>query len=364
MPCCWPATETAATPTRPPASARACFSACHQSAGSTSVPGGCAARPSRTSAPPSASRTTTLHDWVDESIPATSVFIARAASARSPAGRAVRTRNRAPRRRRRRSPRRPCGRPAARRRSRRRQRRRAEFRHPARGLGLDHLRVGTERGRALLQQQVHAHVRRRRGPHARLVLRPRRLVVEVTRPVVGRPTTGPAELEQVDEREGVVQVAVTEDQVLIELDATLTVQIDMEQLAVPQGLGDAVGEVQAGHLLVADLRVHTDHLVVLQALDEGQRVPDGRQQDVAARLVRLRLQREPDAVVLVLHVASQQVDRLAVAVERGPHVLALSYSRPRARPTSRTSARPVPRPGRCCASPYAGRSGAPPDRCS
>ena len=47
-------------------------SADHHAAGSTSVPSGCGARPSRTSAPVSASRTTTLHDWVERSTPATS----------------------------------------------------------------------------------------------------------------------------------------------------------------------------------------------------------------------------------------------------------------------------------------------------
>src|SRR3569833_1717893 len=46
--------------------------ASHQAAGSTSVPSGCGARPVRTSSPVSASHTTTLVDWVDESTPATS----------------------------------------------------------------------------------------------------------------------------------------------------------------------------------------------------------------------------------------------------------------------------------------------------
>ena len=71
MPCCWPATDNASTPVSPPAWATASSSAFHQWCGSTSVPPGWAARPDRTSAPVSASRITTLQDWVDESIPAT-----------------------------------------------------------------------------------------------------------------------------------------------------------------------------------------------------------------------------------------------------------------------------------------------------
>jgi hypothetical protein len=89
-------------------------------------------------------------------------------------------------------------------------------------------------------------------------------------------------LEQVDQEKRVEQVAVAEHQALVELDAALPVEVDVEELAVPQRLRDAGGEVQPGHLLVADLRVEADHLVVLQPGDEGQGVADGRQQDVAA----------------------------------------------------------------------------------
>jgi hypothetical protein len=40
----------------------------------------------------------------------------------------------------------------------------------------------------------------------------------------------------------------------------LAVEVDVEQLAVPQRLGDAVDEVEPGHLLVPDLGVEPDHL--------------------------------------------------------------------------------------------------------
>jgi hypothetical protein len=82
-----------------------------------------------------------------------------------------------------------------------------------------------------------------------------------------------------------------------------------------------VGEVEPGHLLVADLRVQAHHLRALQGADEPQRVADRRQQDVAARLVGLGLDREPDAVALLGHVLAEQVQALLVAVQRGPHVL-------------------------------------------
>ena len=113
----------------------------------------------------------------------------------------------------------------------------------------------------------------------------------------------------------------TEDQVLVELDAALPVQVDVEQLAGVQGLSDAVGEVEPGHLLVADLGVDAEQVGLVEGVDEGDGVPDGRQQDVAARLVRLRLDGEPQVVALVGDVLGQQVDALAVAGQRGLHVL-------------------------------------------
>jgi hypothetical protein len=53
-------------------------------------------------------------------------------------------------------------------------------------------------------------------------------------------------LKKVDQEEGAEQVAVAEDEVLVELDAALAVQVDVEQLAGPQRLGDADGDVEAG----------------------------------------------------------------------------------------------------------------------
>ena len=112
-----------------------------------------------------------------------------------------------------------------------------------------------------------------------------------------------------------------EDEVLVELRAVLAVEVDVEQLPVPQRLGDGVDEVEVRHLLVADLGVEPDHVGVLERRDERQGVADGRQEDVAAGLVGLGLEREADAVAPVLHVAGEEVDRLAVAVERRPDVL-------------------------------------------
>ena len=41
-----------------------------------------------------------------------------------------------------------------------------------------------------------------------------------------------------------------------------------------------------------------DHVGVVERIDEREHVPDGRQEDVAARLVRLGLERESEVVSL------------------------------------------------------------------
>ena len=102
------------------------------------------------------------------------------------------------------------------------------------------------------QDQVVAHAGARGLPDSGDVLGPRRLVVEVLRSGV------PAALQGVHDPEGAAQVAGAEAQVLVEAGTVLAVQVDVEQFAVPQRLGDALGEVESGHLLVPDLGVDAD----------------------------------------------------------------------------------------------------------
>src|SRR3954454_16834514 len=114
---------------------------------------------------------------------------------------------------------------------------------------LLHLGIGAERPRLLPQAQVELHVGPRRLPHAVDVLGAQPLVVEVPRTVVDRAAPGSSVLQQVDGGEGLEQVAVAEDQVLVVAGTLLPVEVDVEQLARPERLGDPVGVVQGGHLL-------------------------------------------------------------------------------------------------------------------
>ena len=69
-----------------------------------------------------------------------------------------------------------------------------------------------------------------------------------------------------------------------------------------------------------ELGVHTDHLGILELADERERVAHGREQEIPARLVRLRLDREFHRVPLFGDVRATRVDRLRVTIERGGNV--------------------------------------------
>ena len=73
-----------------------------------------------------------------------------------------------------------------------------------------------------------------------------------------------AVLKQIDEEERVQQIAMAEHEILVVLDAALAIEVDVEKLAVPKRLSDAVHKVQPRHLLMADLRVHPDHVAMLK----------------------------------------------------------------------------------------------------
>src|ERR1017187_3234380 len=60
---------------------------------------------------------------------------------------------------------------------------------------------------------------------------------------------------------------------------------------------------------------------MLQLIDEGQRVPDGGEKDVPARLVWIGHNGEAELVALVDGMPGEEVERLLVAVEGGADIL-------------------------------------------
>src|SRR5207302_4877309 len=164
---------------------------------------------------------------------------------------------------------------------------------------------------SLFQDQIRAHTPRGEGPHPIFILGAVGMTVEMPHP-------GPARiLEQLDEEKRRLGIVAAEPQILVEPPRLLPIEIDVEELAGFQRLGHGVGEVEARHALVCHLRIHAHHLGMLQRIDESEHVSGGREEHVAARLVRLRLEREPEVVALRPHVLAQEIDGVAVPAERG-----------------------------------------------
>ena len=131
----------------------------------------------------------------------------------------------------------------------------------------------------------------------------------------------PGVLEDLDDVEGVTDPLGAETEVLVELADPLGVEVDVEELLLPEGLGDGVGEGQAAHRLVGELGVDSDHVGLLERPDEGEGVTDGRKEDVAPRLVRLGLEGDAQAQAAVGDVLAAEVDRFLVAVQCQADVL-------------------------------------------
>src|SRR5262249_28786772 len=135
-------------------------------------------------------------------------------------------------------------------------------------------------------------------------------------------------LEELDDEEALLQAVGAEAKVLIVAAERLVVEIDVEQLAGVPRLRDRVEEVEARHVLVRDLGIHADHPGVRERRDEAEHRAGGRQVDVASRLVRLRLEREPVVVLLVARVLAEEVDGVPHALHRVERVLGRVRLRP------------------------------------
>ena len=177
------------------------------------------------------------------------------------------------------------------------------------------LRIGVPALGLLLQDQVGPHASAREGLHVVVVRGPVGVRVEVPAPLV------PDVLEELHEEERRLRVRRAEPQVLVVASRDLVVQVDVEQLAHRPRLRHVVREVQAGHVLVGDLRVHADHLGVIERRDEREHGTGRREVDVAPRFVRLGLEREAQVIALILDVRAQEVHRVPVPAERHQRVL-------------------------------------------
>ena len=130
-----------------------------------------------------------------------------------------------------------------------------------------------------------------------------------------------AGFKDVHRPERAARVARAEPKILVIPRPVLTIEVDVKQLAVPERLGEPVGEVQACHLLVTDLGVDADHLRMLELVDEGKRMSDGGKEDVAAWFVGLGLDGETHVVALLDDIPGEDVEGFLVTVESGTNIL-------------------------------------------
>lgn len=70
----------------------------------------------------------------------------------------------------------------------------------------------------------------------------------------------------------------------------------MEKLTGFSRLGDAMHEIQTGHLLMSDFGINAHHFWMIQGGDESQIVAGGGHVDIAARLVGFGFESEVEFV--------------------------------------------------------------------
>ena len=95
----------------------------------------------------------------------------------------------------------------------------------------------------------------------------------------------------------------------------LVVEIDVKEFSGVEGLGDVVGEVEAGHGFVGDFGIDADEFGVVEGFDEGQHVAGGGQVNVAAGFVGFGFEGEAVVVIVVHGVFAHEVEGIAEAFE-------------------------------------------------
>src|SRR5450755_2278084 len=178
------------------------------------------------------------------------------------------------------------------------------------------LRIGVEAARLLLEYIVRAHTAEREVPYSLLILSAVGVRVEVAWTIVA------SVLQQPDQEEQVLNVLAAEAQILVETRPLLIVEINVEEFACFERLGHAMHKVEARHILVRDLGIESDHVGMIERVDEGEHVPDGWKIGIGARLVRLGFQGETEFVAPINSVLTQEIDRIAHTFDRHNGVLA------------------------------------------
>ena len=130
--------------------------------------------------------------------------------------------------------------------------------------------------------------------------------------------------EELDLVEGRAQRLRTEDLVLIELHAILVVEVDREELLRREPEGHVVRRIEAGEDRVRRLDEDAATRRIVGEVPEGDRMAGGAGVGAVNRLIRLRLDRDADLLV----VAEHAVEGLLELVDHRDRVLRLLAQRP------------------------------------
>ncbi len=106
-------------------------------------------------------------------------------------------------------------------------------------------------------------------------------------------------LQEFDQEKCLLDVLRAKAQILVVAGVVLVIEIDVEQLACFPGLCYGMQEIDACHMFVSHLRIHSHHLGVVKRLDEGQHGTCCGHVDVPPRLVRFGFQRKLEGETLI-----------------------------------------------------------------
>ena len=122
-------------------------------------------------------------------------------------------------------------------------------------------------------------------------------------------------LKEIDEEEGALEIAMSEDQILVELWAMLSIEIDMEELSLEERLCNSMDEVEASHLFVTNFWIEADHLRMIKSLNKAKCVTNSWEIDIATGFVWLWFDSKLQVVTLIDNILTQDVEAFAVTLE-------------------------------------------------
>ena len=100
----------------------------------------------------------------------------------------------------------------------------------------------------------------------------------------------------------------SEYEILIVLWTVLTIEVDMEQLSLPQCLSNSMDEVEASHLFVTNFRVQANEFWTVECVNECHCVTNCWQEDISTRFIWLWFNCKLNVVSIVYNEIAENVE--------------------------------------------------------